>query len=85
MRDVLVSGTASGGLRREGLLSVALGPADRQWHRRHHLDELDAPQAPDGSRTWRYAFPATESRLPTTNGNRIFLLHDSKAIAFNAF
>jgi outer membrane protein assembly factor BamB len=47
--------------------------------------ELDAARASDGNRTWRYTFPATQYRLLTADGNRVFLLHDSKVIAFSTF
>ncbi|MEV6513710.1 hypothetical protein AB0M61_47350 [Streptomyces sp. NPDC051642] len=46
--------------------------------------ELDATRESDGSRTWRYAVPVTQYRLLAANGNRVFLLHDRKAIAFSA-
>lgn len=47
--------------------------------------ELDAARASDGSRRWRYQFPSTQYRLLTADGNRVFLLHDSKVIAFATF
>lgn len=47
--------------------------------------ELGAARASDGRRTWRYTFPATQYRLLTANGNRVFLAHDSKVIAFSTF
>ena len=47
--------------------------------------ELDAARASDGSRTWRYTFPATQYRLLTADGNRVILLHDSKVIALSTF
>ena len=47
--------------------------------------EIDAAKASDGSRERRYEFPSTDYCRLAADGNRIFLLHDSKVIALTTF
>nr|WSY51296.1 serine/threonine-protein kinase [Streptomyces sp. NBC_00886] len=47
--------------------------------------EIDTAKASDGSRKWRYQFPQTEYRRVAADGNRVFLMHDSKVIALTTF
>ncbi|MFI6403658.1 protein kinase [Streptomyces sp. NPDC050548] len=47
--------------------------------------ELDAAKAVDGGRLWRYEFPRTDYTRLAADGNRVFLMHDSKVVALTTF
>ena len=47
--------------------------------------ELDAAKAVDGGRLWRYQFPRTDYTRLAADGNRVFLMHDSKIVALATF
>ncbi|SEE59524.1 hypothetical protein SAMN05216489_07309 [Streptomyces sp. 3213] len=47
--------------------------------------ELDAAKAVDGGRLWRYEFPRTDYTRLAADGNRVFLMHDSKVVALATF
>jgi outer membrane protein assembly factor BamB len=47
--------------------------------------ELDAAKAVDGGRLWRYEFPRTDYTRLAADGNRVFLMHDSKIVALATF